>query len=264
MLDPSDEEPENVADAFWQAAGTNLKAGQIRLVVVADEIPASLQRLVEFLNEQMPRVEVLALEIRQYRAAGSNSGALVPRLVGLTSRAQAAKERLPSAPRRPAPWTAGEVLESVAQTGEDVAAVAGAVCDWAAAHPYIQITGGTGVTYPSVTMSADSGRSTSRLRGVLSLAGSPHGGTPVLEIRVKRMCRTPPYDRDETRARLTADLQALGIPRLDAENVLIDKRPNIPLNELTSGRLERILSLIDRWIEDVRAHAGEPETADET
>lgn len=92
-LDPSEEDPENVADDFWQAVGTNLRKGQIRLVFVADEIPASLQRLVEFLNEQMPRVEVLALEIRQYRTAGSNSGALVPRLVGQTSRAQAAKER---------------------------------------------------------------------------------------------------------------------------------------------------------------------------
>jgi hypothetical protein len=50
---------------------------------------------VEFLHEQMPRVEVLAVEIRQYRAAASKSGALVPRVMGQTSRAQAAKaERL--------------------------------------------------------------------------------------------------------------------------------------------------------------------------
>src|ERR1022692_4167650 len=100
LLDPSDEEPENVADDFWRRVGVNLREGQIRLIFVADEIPASLQRLVEFLNEQMPRVEVLALEIRQYRAAGSNTGALVPRLIGQTSRAQAAKERPASAARR--------------------------------------------------------------------------------------------------------------------------------------------------------------------
>jgi hypothetical protein len=93
LLDPSEEEPESRADDFWQKVGANLREGQIRLVFVADEIPASLQRLVEFLNEQTPRVEVLALEIRQYRAAGSKSGALVPRLVGQTAGAQAAKER---------------------------------------------------------------------------------------------------------------------------------------------------------------------------
>jgi hypothetical protein len=45
---------------------------------------------------------------------------------------------------------------------------------------------------------------------------------------------------------------------------MTDKRPNIPLDELTTGRAERLLSLVDRWIEDVRAHAAEPETVDET
>ena len=114
---------------------------------------------MEFLNEQMPRVEVLALEIRQYRAAGSNTGALVPRLVGQTARAQAVKERPAStAPRRSARWTTDEVLEFVAQAGEEAAAVAGAVRDWATAHPHIRIAGGTGPSYPSFTMSADSGR----------------------------------------------------------------------------------------------------------
>jgi hypothetical protein len=261
-LDPSEEEPETVADDFWQAVGTNLMEGHIRLVFVADEIPSSLQRLVEFLNEQMPRVEVLAVEIRQYRAAGGNSGALVPRLVGQTSRAQGAKERPAPTARRSTRWTIDQVIESVAHAGEDAAAVAGAIRDWATAHPYIRITGGTGLSYPSVTMSADSGRRT-RFRGVLSLYGSPHDGFPMLEIRVKRMCRTPPYNRNETRARLMADLRALGIPRLEAEDALTDKRPNIPLNELTSGRVEQLLSVVDRWIDDVRAHAGEPETADE-
>jgi len=262
-LDSLEEEPETVADDFWQAVGTNLTEGHIRLVFVADEIPSSLQRLVEFLNEQMPRVEVLAVEIRQYRAAGGNSGALVPRLVGQTSRAQAVKERTAPTARRSTRWTIDQVIESVAQAGEDSAAVAGAIRDWAAAHPYIRVIGGTGLSYPSVTMSADSGRRT-RFRGVLSLYGSPQGGSPMLEIRVKRMCRTPPYNRNEARARLIADLRALGIPRLEAEDNLTDKRPNIPLSELTSGRIRHLLSIVDRWIDDVRAHATEPENAHET
>jgi hypothetical protein len=217
LLDPSEEEPGNLADDFWQKVGTNLREGQIRLIFVADEIPASLQRLVEFLNEQMPRVEVLALEIRQYRAAGGNSGALVPRLVGQTARAQAAKERPATTAHRSARWTSAEVLEYVAQAGQDAAAVASAVCDWAVAHPHVRTTGGTGVSYPSLTASADSGRATSRWRGVLSLYAYLGSDRPMLEIRVKRMCRTPPYNRADDRARLTADLRALGVPRLDAE-----------------------------------------------
>jgi hypothetical protein len=74
----------------------------------------------------------------------------------------------------------------------------------------------------------------------------------------------PPYNRHETRARLVAELQSLGIPRLNAEPDLPTKRPNIPLEELTSGRAERLLSLTDRWIDDVRAHTAEPETTDES
>jgi hypothetical protein len=132
LLDPFEGEPEAVADAFWQAVGTNLREGRIRLVFVADEIPASLARLVEFLNEQMPRVEVLAVEIRQYRQAGSSTGALVPRLVGQTARAQAAKEPAAPTARRSPPWTVDEVLETVAAAGQEAAAVASAVREWAA------------------------------------------------------------------------------------------------------------------------------------
>jgi len=54
-LDSAGEDPEEVAAQFWDAAGANLREGKVRLVFVADEIPASLQRLVEFFNEQMPR-----------------------------------------------------------------------------------------------------------------------------------------------------------------------------------------------------------------
>ena len=79
---------------------------------------------MEFLNEQMPRVEVLAVEIRQYRAPGSKSGALVSRVVGQTSRAQATKQRSALSVRRPARWTAEEVLEQIGQAGEEAAVVA--------------------------------------------------------------------------------------------------------------------------------------------
>lgn len=78
------------------------------------------------------------------------------------------------------------------------------------------------------------------------------------------MCRTPPYNRTENQARLITDLQALRIPRLDAEPDLAAKRPNIPLDELGGGRIERLLALIDRWIDDIRVHAADPEPLDET
>jgi hypothetical protein len=78
------------------------------------------------------------------------------------------------------------------------------------------------------------------------------------------MCRTPPHNRQQYRSRLTAGLHALGILRLDRETDLSGLRPEIPLSELTADRLDRLLTLIDRWITDARVHAAEPETTTET
>src|SRR5215470_11535821 len=52
-LGSADDDREEVAARCWDAVGVNLREGTIRLVFVADEIPATLQRLVEFLIEQM-------------------------------------------------------------------------------------------------------------------------------------------------------------------------------------------------------------------
>ena len=57
--------PDADAEAYWDQAAANLKAGRIRLVFVADEIPRELRRVVEFLNEQMV-AEVIAIEVKQY------------------------------------------------------------------------------------------------------------------------------------------------------------------------------------------------------
>jgi hypothetical protein len=218
LLNQPDGDPETAAEGFWQAVGTNLREGRIRLVFVADEIPASLRRLVEFLNEQMPRVEVLALEIRQYRAGQGRAAAVVPRLVGQTARAQAGK--VPAAPvaRRPARWTAAEVLDCLNPAGQEAAAAGDAVHSWAAAHPRIRITGGTGNSDRSFTMAADTGSGTSPYLGVLSLYATPRGGRPFLEIRIRAMLATPPNDRGPARERLTADLRALAIPRPQESN----------------------------------------------
>jgi len=166
-------------------------------------------------------------------------------------------------PRRAARWTADDVIKAVALYGNDAAAIARTVTGWAAG-PYLRLAGGTGSTYPSLTVEADSGRTGgSRWRGVLALYASPHGGPPALEVRVRTMCRTPPHDRQQYRSRLAAGLHTLGISRLDRETDLSGLRPEIPLSELTADRLDRLLALIGHWITDVRAHAAEPETTTE-
>ena len=71
------------ADEFWQRVETNLRAARLRLLFVADGIPDELTRVVEFLNEQMPGIEVLAVEIKQFR--GVMGQTLVPRVIGRTT-----------------------------------------------------------------------------------------------------------------------------------------------------------------------------------
>jgi len=162
--------------------------------------------------------------------------------------------------RRTARWTAAEVIKAVASSGDDAAAVARTVTGWAAG-PHLRLAGGTGASYPSFTVEADSARPAgSRWHGVLALYASPHGGPPALEVRIKTMCRMPPYDGQQYRSRLTTGLHALGIPRLDRETDLSSLRPEIRLSELTADRLDRLLALIGHWVTDVRAHAAEPET----
>jgi hypothetical protein len=85
LLDDSEADIE----VFWETVDRNLREGELRLLFVADEIPTELRRIIEFLNEQMPRIEVLGIEIRQYEREGTR--VLVPRVVGQTESARQAK-----------------------------------------------------------------------------------------------------------------------------------------------------------------------------
>ena len=94
-MDPSQEisefTDESEPDSFWEQVRTNLAAGKLRLVFVADAIPSELARIVEFLNEQMTTTEVIALEVKQYVEEGGQRQTLVPRIVGRTEAARQTK-----------------------------------------------------------------------------------------------------------------------------------------------------------------------------
>lgn len=240
-----DEDLQEVADTFWETVGTNLREGHVRLVFVSDQIPASLKRLVEFLNEQMPRVEVLAVEIRQY--AGHGQTALVPRLIGDTSRAQAAKEAPVRRGQRATRWTADDCVAVAGRQGPDAAMVVGTVAAWAEANPHVRIVGGVGQSDPAFTMHADTGLVPPSKSGVLSL-WTKNQDRAFLEIRIMQMNNLLPSDRDW----LTAELRALGVP----DEAIAKERPGIPVGDLADGRVQRLLAVVDRWIEDARRHAA--------
>jgi hypothetical protein len=267
-------EPGRAAFVEVKVGLDRIKPTQVRFA----EIALRFRRLEDFMIIEVAGPSPRRTPASQPGTTAGQAPARRPAAIGLRSGVRdlqpPLRQPVPAAPghdasreqrsRRAARWTADDVTGAVASCGDDAAAIARTVTGWAAG-PHLRRAGGTGPSYPSFTVEADSGRTVgSRWRGVLALYASPHGGPPALEIRVKTMCRTPPYSRQHYRSRLTAGLHALGIPRLDRETDLSGGRPEIPLTELTAGRLDRLLTLIDHWITDARAHAAEPETSTET
>ena len=125
----SDGEPD--ADGFWVKVATNLSAKRMRLLFVADEIPDPLERVVEFLNEQMSDIEVLAVEIKQFR--GEQTQTLVPRVLGRNANnsQRGFSSRRGSLNRETflGQFTSEETRDAAAQI-LDVATESGAVFQW--------------------------------------------------------------------------------------------------------------------------------------
>ncbi|MBD2167559.1 hypothetical protein H6G04_24540 [Calothrix membranacea FACHB-236] len=111
-------------EKFWQQVTTNLQAGKIRLIFVADKIPVELQRIVEFLNQQMNPAQVLAVEIKQY--VGQNLKTLVPRVIGQVT----VKKTLINSTEKKQ-WNKLSFMKIIEEKyGIDVAKVAGRIFDW--------------------------------------------------------------------------------------------------------------------------------------
>ena len=94
----TDDEP----DQFFQRVEDNLREGQIRMVFFLEEAPLQLRSIVEFLNRQMERSEVLIVEARQYEDAGSRI--VVPSLYGYTEEARRIKRTVAVTPQARKKW----------------------------------------------------------------------------------------------------------------------------------------------------------------
>jgi hypothetical protein len=106
--------PEAVVDSFWERVKTNLQAGRVRMVFVADIIPAELRRVVEFLNRQMDPAEVLAVEIKQFVDEGQRLKTLVSTVIGQTVASQTKRSGGTTTPEKIA---VEEYLQVISSTG---------------------------------------------------------------------------------------------------------------------------------------------------
>jgi hypothetical protein len=220
---------------FWERVATNLQAGKIRLLFVADKIPQELRRVVEFLNRQMTPAEVLAVEIRQY--AGGDLRTLVPRVLG-----QLAQKA--TSPSRGTPWDEPRFFGELAKKyGDSEVQTAKRLLDWAQ-RAGCRIWWGQGHQdgsfYP-----------------LLDHAGATHWTISVwtygrLEIQFQQLMKTPPFESRTKRLELLERLNA--IDGISISQARIEKRPSVTLQFLSSpGTLERFLEVLDWLVGEVRA-----------
>ena len=136
----TDIEPD--VEAFWKAVETNLAARRLRLLFVADEIPDPLERVITFLNEQMPHIEVLGVEIKQFR--GESFQTLVPRVIGRVAALEDSSNS-GTGPRRKLTRASfleelpNEEARSVARKLLDTATAAGATLWWGSSSVSIRM-----------------------------------------------------------------------------------------------------------------------------
>lgn len=260
-LGQDDAQAEDVAADFWDKVQGNLRDGRVRCIFVADEIPPTLQRLVEFLNERLLRVDVLAVEVRQYTAGVDGMRAIVPRVIGATAAAQAVKERTPRGARR-ARWTKDEVIDNIRERLPDLVWIAERVVAWADSKDGMIIAGGRGADYPSFTCVYDTHQTKFRERSILVVWGGPNDYAK-LELRLRRVRRNPAYRGAAAQGKLGSMVTSVGIPQLTEAYEKQLPRPNLAFSGLTVEQVERVLALCDDWCQTIRAQPPNAAEADE-
>ncbi len=230
--------PDSDQDAFWQTVKTNLQAGRIRMLFVADEIPSELQTIVEFLNEQMSSAEVLAIEIKQY--GGERGKTLVSRAIGQTATAQRAK----GTGRQGRSWDEASFFSELeASCGADDTGVAREILDWAKGKS-LRIAYGSGMIYGSFSLALDHKGEAHRLIGLYT--------NGLIELRFSWLQYRPPFDDESKRLELLRRVNEL--PGVSLGPDAITRMPSIPLGTLrTPDALASFLGTLDWFIEEVLA-----------
>lgn len=204
---------------FWLQVKTNLQAGRVRMVFVADAIPPELKRVVEFMNTQMDPAEVLAVEIRQY--IGATGRTLVPRVIGQTAEAQQ-KKAGPSSSGRKRLWTAKDFFSELA--GRKSAAdadVARKVESWADVCG-LSVSWGGGPVVGSLVVSMELAGTVHRLFCIWS-----DGNVEILFATYR-----PPLSNPPLKKQIFDDLNNITGVNLSEDS--ITRRPNIGLNVLAT------------------------------
>lgn len=109
---------------FFSRIETNLREGQLRLVFFLEEAPQELKSIVEFLNRQMERSEVLIVEAKQFEQHGVK--VVAPSLFGFTEQARLIKRTITISPdgRAPRIWDESNFFDALQQNVAETEAAA--------------------------------------------------------------------------------------------------------------------------------------------
>lgn len=231
-------------DQFWQTVKTNLQAGRIRMLFVADEIPEELKRVVEFLNEQMDPAEVLAVEIKQY--AGPSLQTLVPRVIGQTAEAESRKGSSSSSLAKRQWDETSFFAELQSQHGDAIVKVARGILEWSGSR-VTRIWWGRGAINGSFIPVHRVGSQDHQLFGVY-LGGNR--GTPNVEIFFQHYRNKPPFSDRNLRLEMLRRLNGVAGVQLAEDG--IDGRPGIPLESLAEKQsLTEFLKVMEWYLEQL-------------
>ncbi|MDZ7752678.1 MAG: hypothetical protein U5S82_13670 [Gammaproteobacteria bacterium] len=222
------------AEAFWDRVWTNLRAGKVRLLIVADRVPDNLQVIVEFLNNQMSPAEVLAVELQHF--SGNEIRTLVPRVVGRTAQAEAKKKPRP----RGRAWDRESLLEVLTKRRPDQVSIATEVLDWAEVHPRITLRFGRGATTPTISFDVHAGEARC---AALYVAVADDGLAGNIQFGLLKTF--PPFQSVEER-RAVAERFLEIYPGLDTSN--LDRYPILRLEGLAEPGVMAILKETMEWI----------------
>ncbi len=231
------------SDAFWARVKSNLQAGRIRMLFVADRIPPELRKVVEFMNVQMRPAEVLAVELRQYQGGGLRT--LAPIVLGQTQEAIEQKSGAGAKPRRL--WDEPRVLEALSAAGDAaVAATATALIAWMRAKAD-RVVFNDAPSYGCISAEFNVGS-----EPCLPVRVWTDGGVPVSFSQLKR---APAFATAAARQELVDRFNA--IPGVTIQPEAIEKQSTIRLATLSGDQGASFLKAMDWMAERLRAAPGE-------
>jgi len=228
--------PDGDTDDYWEHVRTNLQAGRIRLVFVADVIPKELRRMVEFLNEQMNPADVFAVEVKQYVGEGLQT--LVPRLIGASERKRAAGVRAKKK------WNEPDFLAAIRErAGDDAATAAHNLLHTLYKMEGVEVWWGEGLKYGSFVPRVFHKGAKHQLFAVRT-AGK-------IDIYFDVYMKTPPFQSEALRQELLERLVA--ISGLDLSEKKITGYPHASIVPLSNaGSLSQFTDVIQWMIEEIR------------